>query len=79
MRIRFRGETPSRVARVFPRAWFVFVADFHTVPLTAIGLFSVPLASTIFYRTPMVFWHLDREMILCDTFGSHVRSEKTIG
>jgi hypothetical protein len=38
-------------------------ADFHTVPLTAIGLFSVPLASTVFYRTPMVFWHLDREMI----------------
>ena len=33
------------------RAWFVFLADFHTVPLAAIGLFSVPLASTVFYSS----------------------------
>jgi hypothetical protein len=33
------------------RAWFVFLADFHTVPLAEIGLFSVPLASTVFYSS----------------------------
>ena len=54
---------------------------FHTVPLAAIGLFSVPLATTVFYSscdqclfcrggTPYGFWHLDREMILCDPCGS---------
>src|SRR3954451_12409614 len=53
----------------------------HTVPLAAIGLFSVPLASTVFYSscdqclfcrggTPYSFWHLDREIILGDPCGS---------
>jgi hypothetical protein len=37
-------------------------ADFHTVPLTAIGLFSVWRPRS-FTEHRWFFWHLDREMI----------------